>query len=87
MTLRTRLEESDQEKHHKIELYELRNQNLQQLNKKYEAGRNTAHPDSVFSQITSPDYKSTQVETERIKQYVQQCEITNMDLKHKLDET
>ena len=49
-----------------------------ELNKKYESGRTRSA--DIFSQLTSPDYKSTQVETERIKQYVQQQEMTNMDL-------
>ena len=36
--------------------------------------------------VTSPDYKSTQVETERVKQYAQQQDMKLMDLEHALKE-
>ena len=37
---------------------------------------------SYNSAITSPDNRSTQVETERMRQYVHQMEMKQMDLKH-----
>ena len=47
-TLRNCLEETNHEKHNKLELYELRNQNLQELNRKYE-GRSIGHSDNLFT--------------------------------------
>jgi len=38
------------------------------------------------NQVTSPDYKPSAVETERVKQYAQQQEMKVMDLEHALKE-
>ena len=107
-TLKTQLEEQIEENKHKLELYELRNHNLQELNKKYQeeahkqgvptagflSGQSTQYVQTYASTtpadggaLTSPDYKSTQVETERMRQYAQQMEMKVMDLQHALKES
>ena len=75
-----------------MELYEVRNHNLKELNQKYQeaaAGKATENLLTYHSGLTavSPDYKSTAVESERLKHAAQTFEIKNMDLQHSLRET
>ena len=53
-------------------LLEMRNRNLMELNKKHERGMSGVASDfmKTFNSLASPENRSTQVETERMRQYV-----------------
>ena len=73
IVLKRQMEESQGGNKDQMALLEMRNKNLMELNRKHEQGLSACTSDvmKTYNSITSPENRSTQVETERMRQCLQ----------------